>query len=356
MGAAALRPRMSIFRRRGTVHRRMLAVALGTLLAGATARADEPHFFRIGTAGTTGTYFQIGGIIANAISNPPGSPSCERGGSCGVPGLVAVAQATQGSVENVDLIGKGQLEAALAQADVTSWAYHGTGIFKSRAPITDLRAIAALFPESLHVVVQRDGPIASLKDLKGKRVAIGEKESGTLVDARIVLEAAGLTERDIKPDFSRLGEAAAGLRAGTFDAFFLLGGYPIPAVSELAASTPIRLLPIGEDLFDKLKRRYPFFSRSEIPASAYPGLPDDVSTVGINALFIVGEAVPEPLVYAITKSLWSEATHNLLLSRSPTGSRILLAHALDGLDIPLHPGARRYYREIGLLKESGDQQ
>src|SRR5882762_10193588 len=126
------------------------AVALAVLVAGTVARADDPVFFRIGTANTTGTYFQVGATVASAISSPPGSPNCQRGGNCGVPGLIAVAQATQGSVENVQLIGKNQLESALAQADIASWAYSGTGIFKGKPAIGNLRAIGALFPESLH--------------------------------------------------------------------------------------------------------------------------------------------------------------------------------------------------------------
>ena len=114
-----------------------------------------------------------------------------------------------------------KVKVELAQADVASWAYHGTAVFKSKGAITNLRAIAALFPESIHLVVLKDSPINSLRDLKGKRVGLGEKESGTLADARIVLEAAGLTERDLKPDYSRLGDATAGLSAKTLDAFFL---------------------------------------------------------------------------------------------------------------------------------------
>jgi TRAP transporter TAXI family solute receptor len=328
---------------------RVLAVIMLTILVATLARADEPRFFRIGTAGTTGTYFQIGGILASAISSPPGSPNCQRGGNCGVPGLIAVAQATQGSVENVDLIGHQQLESALVQADIASWAYHGTAIFKSKGAITNLRAIAALFAESIHLVVPKDSPINSLRDLKGKRVGLGEKESGTLADARIVLEAAGLTERDLKPDYSRLGEAASGLSAKTLDAFFLVGGYPIPAVAELAVATPIRLVPISDEGFDKLKKRYPFFTRTTIPADAYPGLDADTSTVGLNALWIAAADVPDQVVYEITKSLWNEPTRKFLATRHVMGRRIALEHALDGLDIPLHPGAERYYREIGQL-------
>ncbi len=168
---------------------RLLLVAIFAAAAIAPAMsawADEPRFFRIGTAGATGTYFQIGGILASAISSPPGSPNCQRGGNCGVPGLIAVAQATQGSVENVDMIGRAQLESALSQADIASAAYRGNGIFRTKGAIASLRAIAALFPESIHIVVARDSPIKTLRDLKGKRVGLGEKESGTLADARIV--------------------------------------------------------------------------------------------------------------------------------------------------------------------------
>jgi TRAP transporter TAXI family solute receptor len=334
-------------------HRKTIAAILAFIACGLTliARADEPRFFRIGTAGTTGTYFQIGGILASAISSPPGSPNCQRGGNCGVPGLIAVAQATQGSVENVDLIGRGQLESALSQADIASWAYHGTGIFKAKGAVTNLRAIAALFPESVHVVVAQDSPIKTLRDLKGKRVGLGEKESGTLADARIVLEAAGLSERDLKPDYSRLGEAAAGIRDNTLDAFFLVGGYPIPAIAELAAATPIRLLPIGDDVFDKLKKRYPFFSRTWIPTDAYSGLDGDTPTAGLNAVWVVAANVPAATVYEITKSLWSDATRKFLAARHVIGRRIAPERALDGVDIPLHPGAEQYYRENALLAD-----
>lgn len=352
IGEAAQAGEPTIVGARPRHHRRRLSYALALLVAsvvGAGVQADEPRFFRIGTAGTTGTYFQIGGILASAISNPPGSPNCQRGGICGVPGLIAVAQATQGSVENVDLIGRNKLESALSQADVASWAYHGTGIYKSKGPITNLRAIAALFPESVHIVVPQDSPIKNLRELKGKRVGLGEKESGTLADARIVLEAAGLSERDLKPDYSRLGDAAAGIRDKTLDAFFLVGGYPIPAIAELAAVTPIRLLPITDEAFDKLKKRYPFFTRTTIPVDAYAGLADETPTVGLNALWLVGADVPDEIVFEITKSLWSEATRKFLSTRHIMGQRIAIERALDGLDIPLHPGAEHYYRETGLV-------
>lgn len=330
---------------RGRAFAAILAIAL--LAVGTARAAEELRYFRIGTAATTGTYFQIGGVIANALSKPPGSRDCDRGGSCGVPGLVAVAQATQGSVENVDAVANGRLESALAQSDVAFWAYSATGLFKGKPALTKLRAIAALFPESVHVVVRADGPIRSLKDLKGKRVGLGEKESGTLVDARLILDAAGLAEKDLKPDYSRLAVAAAALDHGDLDAFFLFGGYPVPAIAELAATVPVRLVPVGDDVADRLMKKYRFFARDTIPGGTYSGIDEATPTVGMRSLLIVSSDLPETLVYDITKALWSDPTRRLLDQGHPMGHRIRIATALDGVLLPLHPGAERYYREIG---------
>jgi len=323
--------------------------AMSPTLPWPSAAADEEiRYFRIGTAATTGTYFQIGGLIANAISKPPGTRDCDRGGSCGVPGLIAVAQATQGSVENVAAVGADKFESALCQSDVAAWAYSGTGLFKDKPPMKDLRAIAALFPESVHVVARAAAPIHTLKDLKGKRIGVGEKESGTLVDARLILDAAGILEREIKPDYRNLSRAAEALGRGELDAFFLFGGYPVPAIAELAASIPLRLIPITSDIAMRLTRRYRFFSADVIPGATYAGVADETPTISTSALWIVGSAVAETLIYDITKALWSDANRRILDGGHPMGKRIKLENALGGLVLPLHPGALRFYREAGV--------
>ena len=338
--------------RTGLVARRtLLASLLGVpLLPSGTAwsATDDIRFFRIGTAATTGTYFQIGGMLANAISKPAGSRDCDRGGSCGVPGLVAVAQATQGSVENVDAVGSGRLESALVQSDVALGAYAGTGLFKGKPPIKSLRAIAALFPESVHIVVRAESPIAGVKDLKGKRVGLGEKESGTLVDARLILEGAGIAEKDVKGDYRNLSLAAAALSHDELDGFFLFGGYPVPAISELASTTPVRLLPIIGDIADRLTHKYSFFSAETIPGGIYVGIDQATPTIGTRALWIVSADVPDDLVYSITRSLWHEGNRHILDQGHPMGQRIRLQSALQGVVVPLHPGAERFYREAGL--------
>jgi uncharacterized protein len=330
------------------------SVVLGLLLPALSGSAQEARFFRIGAAATAGSFFEIGGVLASAISKPADSPPCEQGGSCGVPGLVAVAQATRGSLENLEMIASDQIESGIAQSDVASWAYRGTGIFAGEAPLRNLRAIASLFPERLHLVVRADSPIQKLDDLRGRRISLGQEGSGTLVDARVVLAASGLAESDLSPEYLRSGTAAANLAEGTLDGFFLIGGVPIPAIRSLASTTPIRLIPITADVLSKMQEKFGRYDRAEIPADTYPGVGVATSTVGFHALWAVSAGASEDLIYAITRALWNEATQRLLDAHDPLGKQIRLANALDGLSIPLHPGAKRFYREVGLpLEDDG---
>ena len=169
--------------------RTALLGGLAAVAGGLPTAAQEITFFRIGTGATAGTYFPIGGLIANAISNPPGSRSCADGGSCGVPGLVATAVASNGSVANVGAIASGSMQSAFTQSDVAYWAYTGTGIYDGRPKIDVLRAIANLYPESFHLVVRKGSGIKTMADLKDKRMSVDEPGSGTLVDARLILAA-----------------------------------------------------------------------------------------------------------------------------------------------------------------------
>ncbi len=155
--------------------RRAGLAALAAFAVGwaAVSAAQDARFFRIGTGSTTGTYYPVGGIIANAVSNPPGSSPCDRGGSCGVPGLVVVVQSSNGSVENVERIGSAALELGLSQADIAYWAYHGTGLFRDRGAIAGIRAIANLFPESVHVVPLNDEDLIRCRALRlRKEIAV----------------------------------------------------------------------------------------------------------------------------------------------------------------------------------------
>lgn len=323
-------------------------LVLGLLWGTAVPGAQEAQFFRIGAAATSGTFFEIGGAIASAISKPQGSPPCERGGSCGVPGLVAVAQATQGSVENLRMIAADQIESGIAQSDIAGWAYAGTGIFAADGPMKELRAIANLFPEDVQIVVRADSSIQSVADLKGKRISLGQMGSGTLADARVILAAAGLSEKDLSAEYLRPGVAAANITEGTLDGFFLIGGTPVPVIRALASTTPIRLVPIDDEVLARLKAESSSYRRSVIPAGTYPGIDVATPSLGFNALWIVSADASEELIYEITKSLWNEASRRLLAAHNPIGRQVRLDEALEGLTVPLHPGAQRFYREAGL--------
>ncbi len=148
--------------------------------------------------------------------------------------------------------------------------------------------------------------------------------------------------------YLRPGPAAEELKAGTLDAFFLVGGYPIPAIRDLAAAVPIRLVPIEGKIVDALKKDFGFYNRTVIPAGSYPGIDVDTPSLGFSALWLVNADIDSDLVYAITQSLWHPATARLLAALDPIGKRILLYRALDGLSVPLHPGAVRFYREAGM--------
>lgn len=323
----------------------VLAVGLAT-----SAGAQDMSFFRIGTGGTAGTYYPIGGLLANAISNPPGSRSCEEGGSCGVPGLVASALSSNGSVANINGIAGGTLESGFAQSDVATWAYTGTGIWEGKPAVENLRAIANLYPESIHLVASAASGINSVADLKGKRVSLDEPGSGTLVDARVILEGYGLSEADIMPEYLKPDQAADRMRDGAMDAFFFVGGYPAGAIAELASQHDVKLVSISCEDAPTICEKYTFFASDTVPGGTYEGNPDDVKTLAVGAQWVTGADQPEDLIYGITKALWNENTRKQLDAGHAKGKSITKETALNGVGIPLHPGAEKFYKEAGLLK------
>ena len=326
------------------------AVAIGLAMA-ANVAAQEPQFFRIGTGGTAGTYYPIGGLIANAISNPPGSRPCDEGGSCGVPGLIATALASNGSVANVNAIAGGQLESGFSQSDVATWAQTGTGIWEDRDAVEKLRAIANLYPETIHLVASAESGIETVADLAGKTVSLDEPGSGTLVDARIILEAYGLSEEDVDAAFLKPDQAAERMRDGAMDAFFFVGGFPAGAIVELASQHDIVLVPIDGEEAQSITEEYTFFAEHVVPAGTYDGIEEEIPTLSVGAQWITSADQPEELIYGITAALWNDSTRALFDAGHQKGKDITLETALDGVGIPLHPGAERFYREQGLIAE-----
>jgi TRAP transporter TAXI family solute receptor len=320
------------------------------MLAGAClfgpAAAQEMSLFRIGTGGIGGTYYPIAGMVAQAISNPSGN--CERGEICGVPGLVAVAQSSSGSVANVKDIAAGRIESGFVQSDVAFWAYNGINAFEEEGRQSGLRAIANLYPESFHIVVRRDSAIAGVADLAGKRVALDEVGSGTLVGARLVLEAFGLTEETLQVAYLKSDDAMERLVAGELDAFFLIAGYPAKVVEWAGEHTAISLVPIVGAQIEDMIETNPFLHPDKIPAGVYAGV-GEVKTLSVAAQWITRDDISAETVYGILQSLWRSDARRLLDRGHVKGRIIRLETALEGIGIPLHEGALRFYREIGLL-------
>lgn len=336
------------------IDRRRLLLGTGQLATAAllpnAVSAQSMRLFRIGTGGVAGTYYPIGGLLAAIISSPPGARPCEEGGSCGVPGLVAIVQSSNGSVANVEGIASGQLESGFVQSDIAFGAHTGTGAFADRAPVPGLRALASLYVESVHLVVAADSGILQIGDLRGKRVSLDSLGSGTQIDAQLILEANGLTEDDLDAQFVKPDQATRAMAAGELDAFFIVAGYPTPSVLEVTREHAARLLPIDGPLIDTLVEAYPFFSRDIIPAGVYPDVPT-TPTLGVVAQWLVHERLDEELAHDVTAALWHPTHRPLLDAGHAKGRAITLGTALNGLGIPLHPGAERYYREMDMLSD-----
>ena len=280
------------------------------------------------------TYAPIGRIIAEGVS--------------AATGLSVRAVESRGSLENVEAIASGAHPTGLAQSDVAFWAQDGSGIWSGRTPLTGLRTIAALYPEQMHLVARADAGIAALDDLRGRRVALDAVGSGTYVEARLVLEAAEFRSDEYAASDLSGAAAAEALERGEIDAFFLVAGVPTAAVADLAARLPVVLVPIEGVPAEDLIGRHGFVEPSLIPEGTYAGVPD-TPTLTVGAHWFVGADVPEAVVFDLARGLFDPATLRRLRREHPRGGAISLETALDGVAVPLHEGALRFYEEAGAL-------
>jgi uncharacterized protein len=322
------------------------AAAVGPARAQAQAQAQEPRFFRIGTGPSDTSYFAAGTLISQVVSAPPGARECDRGGSCGVPGLVALSQTTTGSLANIDQVGAGRLESGLAQADVAYYAFHGTGMFRDRGATQSLRAIANLYREAMHIVVRADSPIRTLADLRGRAVSIGEPLSATRITARAILEAAGIPESALQLVGHGPAAAAEALRNGTIAAYFEMSGGPSQSIADLAGQMAIRLVAIDAAMAERLKRTLPFFRDATIAGDAYDNV-GATTTLSLGVLWIVHANVSQETVHGLTRALFHQ-NNRAALDLEPLGTQIKLETALEGVGLTVHQGAALYYFEAGV--------
>ncbi|AFK21672.1 TAXI family TRAP transporter solute-binding subunit [Pyrococcus sp. ST04] len=282
------------------------------------------------TGGTRGVYYPLGTRYAELLRNA---------------GINAKAVTSGASVSNAKAIGEGNAQAAIMQNDVAYYAYHGLYMFEGNA-IKNLRGVAALYPETIQFVVRADSDIKSLQDLAGKKVAIGAPGSGTAVAAEQILKAAGVWDKiqKVNQDFSQATQA---LKLGQIDAAVIVAGAPTPAVVEIAVTTPVRIIPIPDDILKKLKEEgYIFYVRQVLPKDTYKGMTEDTPTLAVKAILVVSADLPEDLVYKMTKVLFDNVEE--LRAVHQKARFISLKTALDGMSVPLHPGAYKYYEEKGI--------
>lgn len=297
------------------------------VLAGGVAQAAQ--FVTVATGGTAGVYYPLGGALAEIFNQH-------------VPGVNASVQATGASVANVNLLAQGQAELAFIQNDIAYYAVNGVEMFQGRK-VENLRGIATLYPEVIQLVALRQAGINSVADLKGKRVAVGDIGSGTELNARQILEAAGLTYRNLSARYLSFAEAAANLRDGHIDAAFVTAGIPTAAIQDIAVQKDVVIVPIGRELVERLKARYPFYTAVTIPAGTYRGVDRPVDTVAVKAMLVARADLPEDLVYNLTRAMFNNLQR--LAQAHARGRDVSIQTARDGMSIPLHPGAARFYEE-----------
>lgn len=297
-------------------------------------------YVTIGTGGVTGVYYPTGGAISRIVNKK----SAEYG-------IKATVESTGGSVYNINAVLAGDLEFGIAQSDRQYQAYYGKAEWADRGPQKKLRSVFSIHPESITLIASEPSGIKSVADLKGKIVNIGNPGSGQLQNSKDVLEAAGLTEKDIKPEYAKAVEAPGLLQDGRIDAFFYTVGHPNGNIKEATSGrVKVRIVPIDGAVADALVNKYPYYAKSIIGADNYPEALNkkDIHSVGVKATLVTNADVPNKVVYAITKEVFDHFDE--FKSLHPAYAHLTKQAMLKGLTVPLHPGAIKYYKESGLDK------
>lgn len=292
------------------------------------AETADPVELSILTAGTAGSFYPLGRELARIYSTS-------------VPGVRASVRSTVGSVFNVMSIQRGEADIAFTQADVAYVAY-SRGIEDAPTRHLRLRGMAVLWVNTVQVIVRRDSSIRRFADLRGRRVAVGQKGSGTEIASRTVIEGYGMTYDDLGAEYLSFADVVPRMADGTLDAGFVVASYPVNAVEDINARVGIRILPIEAAVARLIRSRYPFMRPVKVPANSYAHQTSDVETVGIDNILVCRADLPDDLVYTLTKTLFESLP---ALAQGDTAARLIDPEQGPITPITLHPGAARYYRE-----------
>ncbi len=296
---------------------------------GGDNKSAEKQFINIATGGTAGTYYPLGGAVAEILNK-------------NIPGMNASAQSTGATVANINMLKEGTVELAFVQNDIVYYAANGIEMFKDKK-VDTLKGIATLYPETVQIVTLESSGIKNVSELKGKRVAVGAAGSGVEANARQILEAYGITYDDINVQYLSFAEAASALKDGNVDVAFVTAGFPTAAVQDIASQNQVRLLPVDAAKADEMIKKYPFYTKTIIPADTYVGLATDTPAVAVMAMLVVNEKVSPELGYDITKAIFSNLER--LQSSHSVGKMITKEGARQGMPIELNAGAEKFFKE-----------
>lgn len=290
-----------------------------------------------GTGGTSGTYYAYGGVLAQYMTNYSDGK--------------VTAVSSGGSKVNIQSIQDGDFQLGFTQSDVMAYAWDGTKSFEEDGPTHDFRVLGALYDETVQLITM-DPDITSVADLAGKRVSIGEAGSGVYFNALDVLDAAGLTTDDIKPQYQSFDDSKEALKDGMIDAAFIVAGPPTSAITELATTNDVYFIPIDGELRDKILEEHPYYTAKDIEAGTYPGQDEDVGTITVKATIIVSTDLSDDLVYQMTAAIFDHIDD--ITAENAKGSELSLENATSGMACPFHAGAAKYYEEHGITVETLD--
>ncbi len=306
----------------------VMSLLLVLCLSGCGSSSTRMMF---GTGGTAGTYYAYGGVIAQYMRN--------------YADVRVTAVSTGGSKVNIQSIQDGDFQLGFTQSDVMSYAWNGTRAFESDGATHDFRVLGCLYAETVQLITM-DEDINSVEDLKGRSVSIGEAGSGVYFNAMDVLNGAGITLDDIKPQYQSFEDSKESLKDGKIDAAFIVAGAPTTAITELATTNGVKLINIDGEFRDKILEECPYYNALTIPAGTYPGQDEDVETITVEATLIVSANVDEETVYNLTAAIFDH-TEDITVENAK-GAELSLETATSVSDVPYHEGAARYYAEHGI--------
>ena len=311
--------------------RKLLLTGLFGLGCAATQAAE---FVNVLTGGTSGVYYPLGVALSTNIGKA-------------LPNVKTSVQATKASLENLNLLQNGRGEIAFTLGDSLSDSWKGNEEAGFKTPLNRLRGVAAIYPNYVQIVARADAGIKTLADLKGKRISVGAPRSGTELNARTIFQAAGITYKDFaKVEYLPFGESVELMKNRQLDVTLQSAGLGVASLRDLATSVEIVVVPISADVVKKTND--PAYIPSMIPANTYKGQAADVPSAAIQNFLVTHEGVSNDTVYAMTKALWT-GLDNLVAAHS-AAKAMDAKRALEGMPVPLHPGAEKYYREAGILK------